>query len=181
MIRNRALRHYLHGGGVVAYPTESCFGLGCDPLSRLGVQRILRLKRRPQHKGLILIASQWQQLRPFIAPLSAEQITLMNQYWPGPHTWLVPASQKCPVWLKGRHKTIAVRVTAHSGSRKLCAQTDMALVSTSANRSGGKATRTFKACSKLFTHGAQILPGLIGKSKRPSTIRDLLTQKVIRP
>lgn len=177
----RGLAHYLRHGGIIAYPTESCFGLGCDPRNRAAVKRLLRLKGRPQHKGLILIASSIQQLNPYIAPMSKAQKQQLATTWPGPHTWLVPAARNCPVWLSGRHNTIAVRVTAHALSANLCRDAGMALVSTSANHSGGKPAKTTHECYKLFGRRVKIIGGLIGKARKPSTIQDLASGKIIRP
>lgn len=180
MIQARGLRHYLRSGGVIAYPTESCFGLGCDPQSRLGVQRVLRIKGRPQRKGLIIIASARMQLKPYMAAITAEQSRQLDASWPGPHTWLVPAAAVCPKTLTGRHATIAVRVTAHRGAAKLCRDTNLALVSTSANRSGGKPAKTARECRRLFGSGARVIDGLIGKRRKPSTIQDLATGRILR-
>lgn len=180
MSSDRALRQYLRRGGLIAYPTESCFGLGCDPRNRKAVKHLLQLKRRPQAKGLILIAAEFQQLRPYIAPLNADQRQLVDATWPGPHTWLLPASAHCPRWLSGRHPTIAVRVTAHPPTVRLCRAAGMALVSTSANRSGGKPAKTWRECLRLFGASVRVMPGRIGKRRKPSTIQDLATGAFIR-
>jgi L-threonylcarbamoyladenylate synthase len=171
----------LNHGGVIAYPTESCFGLGCDPRNPHAVERLLRIKGRPERKGLILIASSLKQLKPYLAPLKPADINRLNSKWPGPHTWLVPASHNCPSWLTGRHSTIAVRVTAHPSTARLCREAGMALVSTSANRSGQKPARMASECSRLFGSKVRVIPGRIGKRRKPSTIQDLATGKILRP
>ncbi|MEQ1602226.1 MAG: Sua5/YciO/YrdC/YwlC family protein [Methylophilaceae bacterium] len=176
----RGLKLFLQGGGIIAYPTESCFGLGCDPKNRSAVKRLLRLKGRPQHKGLILIAACQRQLKPYMQPVSTAQQQLLNASWPGAHTWLVPAAKNCPPWLSGRHTSIAVRVTAHRSSADLCRRLNMALVSTSANHSGGKAAKTAHACRQLFAANIRIINGHIGKNHKPSTIQDLTTGRIIR-
>ena len=176
----RGLRHYLRRGGVIAYPTESCFGLGCDPSSRRGVQRVLSIKGRPQHKGLILIGSNLRQFEPYLAPLNDVQRQQLSSTWPGPHTWLVPAAADCPRTLTGKHRTIALRVTAHRPSAHLCKAAGMPLVSTSANRSGGKAARSARECRRLFGPAVRVIPGLIGKRRRPSTIQDLASGRILR-
>jgi L-threonylcarbamoyladenylate synthase len=177
----RGLAHYLRHGGIIAYPTESCFGLGCDPRNRKSVKRLLRLKGRPQHKGLILIASTMQQLTPYAVAFGKAQKQKLAATWPGAHTWLVPAAKDCPVWLTGHHKTIAVRVTAHALSASLCRSSGMALVSTSANRSGGKPAKTTRECYKLFGTQVKLIRGFVGKARKPSTIQDLASGKIIRP
>jgi len=177
---NRGLRHYLRSGGVIVYPTESCFGLGCDPGNRLALRRLLRIKGRPQHKGLILIASGLAQFKPYISQLDQTQQTKLNKTWPGPHTWLVPASAHCPTTLTGRHPTIAVRVTAYKPAAELCRQAGMALVSTSANRSGCQPAKTTRDCYRLFGDSVRIIAGRVGKRRKPSTIQDLATGRILR-
>ncbi|PWB57761.1 MAG: tRNA threonylcarbamoyladenosine biosynthesis protein RimN [Nitrosomonadales bacterium] len=178
--RVRKLREHLKRGGVIAYPTESCYGLGCDPRNRRAVMKILRLKGRPQHKGLILIGADFSQLQPYVAPLDDEQWQQIAPSWPGPATWLLPAARSTPVWLRGRHRSIAVRVTAHPLAAHLCRMLGMALVSTSANRSGRRPARSYRECVRLFGDRVLTLPGRTGRRKRPSTIRDLLTGEVVR-
>lgn len=175
-----AIRRHLQRGGVIAYATESCYGLGCDPHNRKAVQKILHLKGRPQSKGLILIGSDFTQFRPYLAPVEASVAARFRDYWPGPTTLLLPAARRCPKWLTGRHTKLAVRVTAHPGAARLCRALDMALVSTSANRAGRPALKTTRACRREFGSTVWVLPGRIGKRRRPSTIIDLASGGVLR-
>jgi L-threonylcarbamoyladenylate synthase len=174
------VRAHLKQGGVIAYPTESCYGLGCDPRNRSAVMKLLRFKGRPQHKGLILIGSDFSQLRPYAAPLNDAQWHKISPSWPGPVTWLLPVTRKTPPWLRGSHKSIAVRVTAHPLAARLCHAVNMPLVSTSANSTRQKPARTYAACVKNFGKGVLVVPGLIGKRRQPSTIMDVITGAVIR-
>lgn len=176
----RALAAHLARGGLIAYPTESCYGLGCDPHNRSAVLRLLKLKQRPQHKGLILIASNYAQLAPYLqARTLSEQATLQ---YDGAQaiTYLMPAKASCPRWLRGAHDTLAVRITAHRGAAALCDALGMALVSTSANYSGGKSARTYAQCRKLFGERVLVLPGRVGKRKKPSTIRVWADGRIVR-
>ena len=174
------LRAHLARGGLIAYATESCFGLGCDPRSRRAVERLLRLKGRPRSKGLILIGSEAAQFRRYIAPMPEGLRARLSEWWPGPVTLLLPVSRACPPWLKGRHPKLAVRVTAHAGAARLCQRLGMALVSTSANRSGHKSLKTVAACRRAFGSQVLALPGRIGARKRPSTILDPERAQVLR-
>ena len=179
----RGLRHFLKSGGVVAYPTEAVFGLGCDPKNRRAVKRILGMKGRPQNKGLILVADSFCRLQAFVAPLKQSQIFTMQQSWRDPqqpHTWIVPASKDCPKWLTGQHKSLAIRVSSHPYTAKLCKDSGMALVSTSANRSGHQAAKTSKNCQKRFGSSVKTLNGKIAGAKKTSTIQDLMTGKILR-
>lgn len=175
-----AIRAHLRAGGVVAYATESCFGLGCDPRNVNAIKKILRLKRRPWDKGLIVVASELPQLRHLIQPLTTEQRAFTQQYWPGPYTFLLPRSHRAPRVLSGRHAKLAVRISAHPEVQRLCSALDMALVSTSANRAGFKPIKTAKECARQFGAEAMVLPGRIGKRKRPSVIMDIETKKILR-
>lgn len=176
----RSLRGHLSNSGVVAYPTESCFGLGCDPRDRRAVRHILRLKGRPQGKGLILIASSFSQLRPYVARLSSRHMERLQQAWPGPVTFLLPTGPRAPRWVVGRHRTIAARVTAHPVAAALCRSLGTALVSTSANRAGARPARTYADCRRRFGRVARVVEGRVGPRRRPSTIMDLETGRILR-
>jgi L-threonylcarbamoyladenylate synthase len=172
-------------GGIIAYPTEAVFGLGCDPLNPDAVLNLLALKRRPIGKGLVLIASTMEQLKPFIAQLDAKQQSTLETSWPGPVTWLVPARPETPVWLKGHHDTIAIRVTNHPIAAALCQTVGHALVSTSANRSGLRPARSPLQVRNYFSkQGNQkidlIVAGPLGNEAKPSVIKDLVTGKIVR-
>lgn len=167
----------LRRGGIVAYATESCFGLGCDPMNRAAVQRLLRLKQRHVNKGLIVLAATRAQLARYIDTCPPQ----VARTWPGPRTWLLPARAGVPFWIKGRHTNIAVRVTAHRQAAALCRAAGMAIVSTSANRSGETPTRNYRETQRRL--GAcvdYVLPGRIGKLKRPTPITDAASGRVVR-
>jgi L-threonylcarbamoyladenylate synthase len=172
---------YLKRGGIVAYPTESCYGLGCDPRNPHALKQLIRLKGRSAAKGLLLIADSFKRLRPFIRPLSATQLAQMKRTWPGPFTWVVPASSACSSHLTGGRSTIAIRVTAHPGAAQLCRTLGMALVSTSANKSGRMPAKTAAECRRIFGPRVRVIDGHIGQRRRPSTLIDLATGAILRP
>lgn len=122
-------------GGLVLYPTEGVWGLGCDPNNETAVRRLLALKQRDEAKGLILIAGTPSQLDAWVnwSLLDAEQHARAMRTWPGFHTWIVPCTKATPTWIRGEHDSVAVRVTAHPTVAALCAATGGAIVSTSAN------------------------------------------------
>lgn len=172
----------IRAGGVIAYPTEAVYGLGCDPRNEAAMCRLLALKQRPVEMGVILIASRIEQLEPYIAPLDEATRARLNATWPGPVTWVVPAKEETPVWLRGAHTTIAVRVTAHSVAAALCEAAQSALVSTSANRTGEPPVRDAETVSRIFGDEIDyILSGAVGGLEKPTEIRDARTGEVIRP
>ena len=185
MIRPRAVdlaraRAVLAADGVLAYPTESCFGLGCDPRRPAAIKRIFSLKRRSRAKGLILIAAEIKQIAPFVAPAALEDLRRFEPFWPGPFTLLLPASRMVHPWLRGRHQQIAVRITNHPWAAGLCKALGTALVSTSANLSGKISLKTAAECRQVFGRRALVVSGRIGFARRPSTIIDAATGKILR-
>lgn len=179
-VSGRTLAAHLRRGGVIAYPTESCYGLGCDPSNRRAVLRILKLKQRPQHKGLILIASSYHQVARYLQPLTPAEQHKLQVDGAQAVTYLMPVKPSCPRWLRGAHDTLAVRFTAHPIAKQLCRGADSALVSTSANRSGQRPAKTYAQCLRLFGKRVWVLPGRVGRRKRPSTIRAWGDGKIIR-
>jgi L-threonylcarbamoyladenylate synthase len=171
----------LHNGGVVAYPTETVYGLGCDPDDLLAVARLLSIKRRPFGKGLILLAADWKQLKPYVASLSKDIKKRIKTGDKKPVTWLVPASERAPPWISGEHDTIAVRITSHPQTMRLLKAFGKPLVSTSANLNRQSPCRnTTQVQHRFGTELDAIVSGTSGPFRKPSEIRDAATGKVVR-
>ncbi len=176
----RAVRT-LADGGLIAYPTEGVYGLGCLPGARRAVERLLRIKRRSWRKGLILIAADIAQLEPLILLPTGGLRTEILASWPGPVTWILKAQRGVPTWLSGGRETLAVRVTAHSLARRLCSRLESPLVSTSANRSGRPPlTRVLQVRRELGAELDDLLVGPLGSLAQPTTVRDGLTGQILR-
>ena len=174
---------FLHAGGVLAYPTEAVFGLGCDPHDRDALERLFALKERPATQGVLLIAANVEQVLPYI-DISRVPEAVMDQVldsWPGPNTWVFPRSALVPDWVAGGHEGIALRVTAHEPTAALCRAFERPLVSTSANPHGQPPARDIATLEAYFgdrLEGALDAP--LGGLDRPSTIRDALSGAMIR-
>jgi len=168
-------------GGVIAYPTEAVWGLGCDPWDEQAVERLLALKERPVHKGLILVADCIEQFDFLLEDLPAIWQERLAGSWPGPNTWLVPHQNRLPEWITGQHDTVALRVSDHPGVQALCALTGP-LVSTSANPAGRPSARSRLRVQQYFPGQLDyVLGGALGGRKNPSLIRDLISGDVVRP
>lgn len=169
-------------GGLIAYPTEAVFGLGCDPRNQAAVQRLLFIKQRSIEKGLIVIAAQHSQLSDYIVLPDRALAVQLAQTWPGATTWLIEASQSAPVWIRGSHSTIAVRVSAHPACQQLCLATQSALVSTSANPTSYEPARTIATLCDYFsdTDIDAIFDAPLGQSLQPTEIRDSRSNRIIR-
>ena len=178
-----AIRHaaaVLRAGGVVAYPTEGVYGLGCIADDEAAVRRILRIKRRDWSMGLVVIVSELGQIRAWTSlPPGVERLESTDAL---PLTWILPATGDAPPWIRGRHDGLAVRQTTHPVARALCRATDSALVSTSANLSGHPPVRNRFVLRRLFGRLVDyIVPGELGPASGPSEIRNLGTGQVLRP
>lgn len=171
----------VRSGGLVAYPTEAVYGLGCDPLNETAMAALLSLKQRSPDKGVILIAANFDQLRAYVKPLSESRMQAVLASWPGPNTWLLPAADGLPYWLTGAHPTLAVRVTGHPVAAALCRACSSPLVSTSANRSGQQPARSPLQVRQRLGRGVDlIVHAALGGNTTPSTIRDAASGRVIR-
>lgn len=171
----------LRAGGVIAYPTEAVYGLGCDPANEAAVLRILALKQRPVDKGVILIAADASQLHTFIEPRLLGENTEVLGSWPGPHTWLFPYKAGTPSWLTGTHDTLAVRVTAHPVAAALCKAFGGPIVSTSANPASAEPARNSEAVKTYFSDKIDmIIRGTVDTTAQVSSIRDARTGKQFR-
>jgi L-threonylcarbamoyladenylate synthase len=173
----------LRAGGVIACPTEAVWGLSCDPFDEGAVLRLLDIKRRPVEKGLILVAADVEQFDGLLDwdTLPAARTDAVLASWPGPHTWIVPATAKLPRWISGAHDGVAVRVTAHEAMADLCRAFGGPLVSTSANPTGATPPRELADVDPVL-HAAldAVLAGHTGNLPRPTAIRDARTGKPLR-
>ena len=171
----------LRAGGVVAYPTESVYGLGCDPWDRAAVARIFALKQRPARKRCIVVAAVAGQLERLVDVLDPRIAGFASRCWPGPVTLVAPARDGAPEWLVGADGTVAVRVTDHPVARGLCACFGGAVISTSANRGGRPPARDALRVRVAFGAGIDCyVPGRVGELAAPTRIVDVRDGRTIR-
>lgn len=179
----RAIRA-LDQGGVIAYPTEAVYGLGCDPFNQAAVGRLLRIKQRSVRKGLIVVASTIEQFSPWIADLPSTLLDRCYASWPGPVTWVVPLdlmSQPFPYWITGEYDSVALRVSDHPVVKALCSGFHGPIVSTSANLAGRVAlSSAVRVRLNLGQCIDEIVVGEVGISAKPTIIKELLTDKILR-
>jgi L-threonylcarbamoyladenylate synthase len=171
----------VRAGGIVAYPTEAVFGLGCLPRDRRAVARLLALKRRSWRKGLILIGADLADLERYaILPPEPKRSEVLAT-WPGPHTWVLDARRKAPRWITGGKRSVAVRMTAHPLAADLCRAVGDALVSTSANVSRRPPHRRLLRLRRdLGRRLDYVLAGPLGGSVSPTPIRDGRSGRTLR-
>ncbi|MCP4324351.1 MAG: L-threonylcarbamoyladenylate synthase type 1 TsaC [Alteromonadales bacterium] len=171
--------------GVIAYPTESVFGLGCDPDCETAIQKILDLKQRPAHKGLILIAANITQLKNYadFSSLTETQISAIQETWPGPFTWVVPVQKNLSKLISGDFDSVAVRVTTHPIVQQLCNEFGKPIISTSANLSGLEACVDASEVKQMFDGNpllTEVIEADVTGLDNPSQIHHAITGKRLR-
>jgi L-threonylcarbamoyladenylate synthase len=168
-------------GGVVAYPTEAVFGLGCLPRHRAAVERVLAIKRRSWRKGLLLIGADLAQLERFVDLPPEPRRSEVLASWPGAVTWVLAAKARAPRWITGGRDSVAVRLTDHPLARELCRRVGEPIVSTSANRTRRPPfKRLLPLRRELGAAVDYVLAGPLGRLERPTPIRDGRTGRVLR-
>ncbi len=160
----------LRQGQIIVHPTEGVFGLACRALDVQALRRVSNLKQRSPKQPFIVVVADFQQIE-YAVDLTRIDLTPISAGWPGPETWVFPASQLAPRWLTGDDCTIAVRVTGHPQFARLCSDVGP-IVSTSANTKGRRpalnllqARRYFGGSVDFYLGGKLTVPG------RPSRIR----------
>ncbi|MCL1126991.1 L-threonylcarbamoyladenylate synthase [Shewanella surugensis] len=170
-------------GGVIAYPTEAVYGLGCAPDDPAALKALLEIKQRPWQKGLILVAGDYNQLIPYIdaSKLSPAQLHFVHSKWPGPYTFIMPVKEGLSPLLSGAFDSIAVRVSAHEGIQTICAAMNKPIVSTSANLFGCSPALTVAEIREQFEGKiAAVVIGELGLQDAPSMIIDAISGKILR-
>lgn len=171
----------LAAGGVIAHPTESVWGLACDPFNSAAVARLCQLKQRPLEKGLILVSGDQHHFDPLLHNLTGDQRARMDETWPGPVTWLVPHFDQVPPWVSGIHHSVALRHTDHSFTAALTRAFGGAIVSTSANPAGCQPARYKFQVLRYFGDSLDFVGGgNTGGRKAPSEIRELTSGRIVR-
>tara|TARA_B100000900_G_C20443961_1_gene660226 strand:- start:371 stop:916 length:546 start_codon:yes stop_codon:yes gene_type:complete len=167
----------LKDGGIIIYPTEGIYGIGCDALNSDSVDRVFDIKGRSTKKGFIVICSDVRYLANIVDNNYMDCQELLDKDFT---TWIIPAHEKCPSWLV-THNTVAVRVTNHPVIHNLCVGLKGPIISTSANYSNQIYVNDIKKIEILFDNKVDcIVNGKLGGEIKPSTIRDIVTKEVLR-
>ena len=169
----------LKSGGVIAYPTEGVFGLGCLPADGEAVKRLLAIKQRAPSKGLILLAADASQFDGWISLPATMSLPAPEP--DKPITWIVPAGHRADYDVCGDNDGIAVRITTNPVALAICNAVESAIVSTSANLSGRPVAGSEADLRRQFGGLVDyVVPGPCGPSVGPSEIRDLASGAVLR-
>lgn len=174
----RALAAELVRGAVMAYPTETFYGLGAAGFSELAVRKIFRIKGRDASKALPVLASDLDMVRALSADLLPSFLALAGEFWPGPLTLVLRASSRLPGHLAGPDRSIALRIPPVPWLRDLVAEMNQPLTATSANRAGQQALSDPEEVTGLFSGKVDVIVnGGRTPGGQPSTVVDLTGQR----
>ncbi|MFH0785829.1 MAG: L-threonylcarbamoyladenylate synthase [Pseudomonadota bacterium] len=137
-------------GGIVAFPTETYYGLAVDPDSLVAVTRLFKLKRRQAEKPLLLLIDSREQLQSIAENIPTQFIPLMEKYWPGPLTLVFPARKEICRQLTGNSGSVGVRISSHPLARELVRRMGKPITATSANISGQHPASTAAEVKAMF-------------------------------
>lgn len=164
----------LKNGGIVVYPTETVYGIGCDPLNVEACMRIQYLKKREETKTMLLLAHSLEQIEDMAGPLSDIPSKLAKRFWPGPLTIIIKPQTDLPEHLIGFSGGVAFRVTSHPVAASLVREFGRPVISTSANISGKPPVVTYEKALMEFGNKVDSIVGTNEKLfGEPSTIVDI--------
>jgi len=173
----RAAAFLIKEGGIVVYPTETVYGIGCVPSDPNAAQRICEIKKRAD-KPLPLICSDIEMVRKIVVMTSAAE-KLAAKFWPGPLTIVLVSKVKYSTWVTHGASTLGVRVTEHPVAQKLAKAVGGVIVSTSANISGGEPARSAQEAKEIFMNNVDIiLDGGPSPCRESSTVVDLTGEDI---
>ena len=176
---NKAVK-VIKEGKILIYPTESIFGLGCDPFNEQACQKINSLKQRSNKAGLICLINNIKHLNTLAAPLRTTDYEQIRKSKTKHISWILPAKSGLPKWLIGPNNTICVRLSNDSSINELCSALDQAIISTSANEQGMPAANTIEQAKKIFKNQVDYYLDLpLGDKQKASKILTI-TGKIIR-
>ncbi len=171
----------IRAGGLLVYPTESVYGIGCNPNNTTALKKLLNLKKRSPEKGFILVASDFSMFKDFVKPLPKDTLERIKKHWSEPVSWVVPAVDHCPKLLTGNRNTLAIRVSAYPFIQAMCKQLGHAITSTSANISGSDPITQVNGLIAEFANDVDyIVPLSLEKQNSPTPLFDALSGKRLR-
>ena len=176
-------RDVIRAGGVIAYPTDTVYGLGADPKNIRAVRKLFSIKGRQADRPILLLIKDASEVRDWASEVNPAAERLMKKFWPGPLTLVFKAKPNVMTELTGGTGTIGLRVPGNALTRQLLAALGTALTGTSANVSGRPSLCTAREASEVIGGMVDlVLDGGRAEGGNPSTVVDVSTErpKVIR-
>ena len=154
----------LREGGLIAFPTETYYGLAVDPFNEVALQRLFAVKNRPTVKPVLVLIPSRKHLGRMTETIPVAAESLMEKFWPGPLTMVFPAQKRLSEMLTGGTGTIGVRISPHPVPQALLQVYNAPLTATSANRSGGEAAVSETDVYEIFGDDVDMI---LGKGRTP--------------
>lgn len=167
----------LQGGGVIAYPTDTVYGLGCDITQKKGVEQIARIKGRDPKKPMSFVCSDLANISEY-AKVSNFAYRLLKRFLPGPYTFILEATKEVPRTLLTKQKTVGIRVPNHQVCLDLVTALGNPIISTSANVAGSEAIGTPEEIEEILGSRIDLILDSGPLPSIPSTIVSLVDDKV---
>ncbi|NOQ89894.1 MAG: tRNA threonylcarbamoyladenosine biosynthesis protein RimN [Gammaproteobacteria bacterium] len=175
----RHAAHIIRHGGIIAYPTDTVYGLGCDPFNPIAVAQLNDIKQRKSDKQFILLASDIEQIKPLVFISEQQQNTIMQK--DEPTSWIAKAKPSVPAWLCSDEHTLTFRISKPSEAQRLCQTLGHAIISTSANLPTKPPAKNALELHKYFHFSLdKILANNKKLNAKPSKIIRLCDNRVIR-
>lgn len=154
----KELNELLKNGGVIAFVTDTVWGLGCLPTSKKGVDRIYEIKGRDRSKPLILMSNEIDYLLPYVQNISTEANKLMYKHFPGALTVILEKSEKTPLYITSEKNTVGIRIPNNEFFKQLCSVIDgHVLATTSANLSNHISSKTYNEANQSIGNYVDII------------------------
>ena len=170
------IQSVLNSGGVIAFPTDTFYGLGADPFNPDALSKIFQIKQRPADKPLLVLIHSLDQLEDLTHGVTDNARKLMEHFWPGPLTLILEAAPELPDALTAGTGTIGIRLPGHPFTRKILEALERPLTAPSANISGAGESRTTQQVeSSLGGKLDLIVDGGPAPGGKPSTVLDATT------
>lgn len=167
----------ISAGGIVAYPTDTLYGIGCDATSAQAIKKLRALKRRDAAKPLSILVSDFAALEHH-CNLTAEQARIVQELLPGPYTFILPLKKRLPA---SKTLEIGIRVPEHAFMRAISKSLKLPIITTSANLSGEKDAAELRGVAPEILSGCDLaIDGGKCKYAQGSTVIDLIRMKVLR-
>lgn len=146
----------LQKGGVIAYPTDTTYGIGCSIFSKKGLEKIYQVKQRDKRKPFSFICSDLSEVSRY-ARLTNQAFRIMKRYLPGPYTFVLEASREVPDLLITRQKTVGIRIPDNPICLALVKGVGVPIVTTSANLSGEEPVGDPDEIHRQFGHALDLV------------------------
>ena len=176
----KQVRDIFKKGGMIAYPTETFYGLGVDPFNEIAIKKLFELKGRDPDKPVSILIKDKKMLLTVVEEISPLAEILMKKFWPGPLTIIFKAKKSIPSILTGGTGKIGVRISSNPITQKLLEKIDSPITTTSANPSGERSPVTANKVMGYFGNKIDlILDGGMLYGKLGSTVVDVTEGELI--